>query len=315
MIDFTWWWAWLLLPIPLIIYWLLPVAQSGDLRALYLPFFSALLQSDSGRRRYTPYKVILCSCAWILLIASIARPIWLGELTPIAVVGRNIMLAVDISESMQQQDFWYSNRSITRLTAVKAVAGSFIEQRAQDRIGLVLFGSNAYLQTPLTFDVKTVNYFLQEAVSGLAGRTTAIGDAIGLSIKHLKHYEDEERVLVLLTDGSNNAGVLSPLEAAELAAQTGIRIYTIGVGPRPRQSLFSQSSGGIDEQTLHTIADTTDGRYFRAHDLNELSKIYSLIDQLEPSASEDESHRPVRELYFIPLLGFFFLLGWRQVWQ
>jgi len=191
---------------------------------------------------------------------------------------------------------------VERLTAVKAVAGDFIERREGDRIGLILFGAQAYLQTPLTFDRKTVRTLLFEAAVGLAGRETAIGDAIGLAVKRLRDQPAESRVLILLTDGANTTGSIQPLKAAELAARAGVRIYTIGVGSEVRGPFGLPMAGAsIDEGTLRTIAKTTGGQYFRARDVAGLQAIYSMLDELEPAASDEQTFRPVKELFQWPL--------------
>ena len=216
------------------------------------------------------------------------------------------MLAVDISGSMESEDMVIGNRQVTRLTAVKAVASDFIEQRKGDHIGLILFGSQAYLQAPLTYDRETVRQLLSEAQVGLAGKETAIGDAIGLAVKRLRKQPASNRVLILLTDGANTTGSVDPLKAADLAAQEGIRIYSIGVGADERivQGLFGPrrfASGDLDEVTLKVIADKTGGRYFRARDIRSLQQIYALLDKIEPISEEIESFRPVEEIYYWPL--------------
>ena len=215
--------------------------------------------------------------------------------------------AVDLSLSMQQKDFLLDGQPVDRLTATKAIAGEFIARRRGDRLGLILFGEQAYLQTPLTFDRKTVNTLLQESAIGLAGRNTAIGDAIGLAAKRLQNQAAEHRVLILLTDGANTAGSIAPRKAAELAARTGLKIYTIGIGADEMlvRSLFgtrrANPSRDLDEKTLRAIAEATSGRYFRARDTGELEKIYALLDQLEPAEKDTQLFRPRRALFPWPL--------------
>jgi Ca-activated chloride channel family protein len=222
------------------------------------------------------------------------------------------MLAVDISGSMATEDMEIDGDYVERLAVVKAVIANFAEARVGDRIGLVLFGTNAYLQAPLTFDVKSVNRLLIEAPVGIAGGKTAIGDAIGLAVKRLRLRPQDEKVLILLTDGANNVGEVEPRIAAELAARDSIRIYTIGVGADEMRmpGLLGRISGrttnpsaDLDEETLQGIADSTGGRYFRAKDPRTLMEIYALIDQLEPVEQEAEIFRPVQSLYFWPLGG------------
>jgi Ca-activated chloride channel family protein len=225
------------------------------------------------------------------------------------------MLAVDLSFSMQEQDFELQGQWVDRLTATQAVAQDFIMRRQGDRIGLILFGENAYLQTPLTFDRETVRTLLMESQIGLAGRATAIGDAIGLAIKRLRNQDDSNRVLVLLTDGANTAGEIEPIRAAELAARDGLTIYTIGIGADEMlvRSLFGtrrvNPSAELDEETLRAIAETTGGRYFRARDTRELDDIYRLLDRLEPIEQDPESFRPVTALFQWPLGAALILAG------
>ena len=218
----------------------------------------------------------------------------------------SLLLAVDISGSMETEDMTISGHVVSRLTAVKAVAGDFIDRRKGDRLGLILFGDQAYLQTPLTFDRETVRTQLDEAAIGLAGKRTAIGDAIGLAVKHLRDQPQENRVLVLLTDGDNTAGEVAPLKAAELASREHVRIYTIGMGAEQMvvQGIFGKqrvANTELDERTLKAIAKTTSGRYFRARDIKELQQIYQLLDSIEPVSADQQTFRPVAELYRWPL--------------
>jgi Ca-activated chloride channel family protein len=254
--------------------------------------------------------------AWALLVLAAARPERIGDELDVPVSGRNLMLAVDLSGSMDAKDFELGSRRVDRLTATKAVAGDFIARREGDRIGLILFGERAYLQVPLTLDRETVNTLLMEAFIGLAGEKTAIGDAITLAVKriHDQGAEAGEQVLILLTDGANTAGEIDPLKAAELAQQIGLRIYTIGIGAE--QMVVSSITGGmrrvnpsadLDEETLTKIADQTGGRYFRAKDTAGLQEIYRLLDEMEPVAEPEAGFRPVKSLYYWPLGGAFVL--------
>jgi Ca-activated chloride channel homolog len=300
--EFAHLWALLLLPLPLLARHLLPPAETGVGAALCVPFFGALMDAERRRVRAPRLVAVLAVAAWGLLVLAAARPQMVGEPVALPLEGRDLMLAVDISGSMREEDMVIGGRIVDRLTAVKAVAGDFIERRQGDRIGLILFGQQAYLQTPLTFDRNTARTLLFEAAVGLAGRETAIGDAIGLAIKRLRDAETDERVLILLTDGANTAGSIRPQKAAELAAGAGVRIHTIGVGGDP-QSAFGLTLGRnpLDEATLKAIADTTGGRYFRAHDVGELQAIYSMLDELEPVESDRATFRPVDELFGWPL--------------
>jgi len=200
---------------------------------------------------------------------------------------------------------------VDRLTLVKHVLGEFLRRRDGDRIGLILFGSNAYLHVPLTFDHATVGRLLAESRLGVAGKQTAIGDALGIAVKRLRERPEGSRVLILLTDGANTAGEVAPRQAAELAAHAGLRVYTVGVGAEQMEvpGLFGTSFGArrinpsadLDEDTLRHIATLTGGRYFRARDQAELEAIYAELDRIEPVAQEAESLRPMRTLHHWPL--------------
>jgi Ca-activated chloride channel family protein len=319
-------WPWLLLPLPLpwLVRWLLPATPNVGGGTLFVPFTPVLSRAgmeglEPGRGRSLRWwGALLC---WLLLVMAAARPQWLGEPVELPETGRNLLLAVDVSGSMESADLDTSNA--TRLDVVKQVAGEFIQRREGDRVGLILFGTQAYLQTPLTFDRTTVKTLLEEAVIGIAGRETAIGDAIGMALKRLQDTEGET-VLVLLTDGANTAGNVSPLKAAELAAQQGLRIHTIGVGGAPRsvRGLLGMQvvnpASGLDEEALQAIAQVSGGQYFRATDREALQEIYQRLDELEPVTGGSRVVRPVSELYAWPLgMGFVLslvlaLVTWRQ---
>jgi Ca-activated chloride channel family protein len=303
MLTFAWPWVFAVLPLPLIVRWLLPRAPQRPGQALRLPFFGELPGAGgAGAARSARWRRLLAWLAWVLLVLAAARPQWLGQPIPLPMAGRDLMLAVDISLSMTEEDMVIGGRVVDRLTAVKAVAGDFIERRQGDRIGLILFGQQAYLQTPLTFDRPTARTLLFESAVGLAGRETAIGDAIGLAVKRLRDSPAKQRVLVLLTDGTNTAGNIAPLKAAELAADAGVRIYTIGVGADPRSAIGRGARRSpLDERTLQAIAERTGGRYFRTRDVAELQAIYGLLDELEPVQTDQQVFRPVDELFGWPL--------------
>lgn len=249
---------------------------------------------------------------WLLLLLAAARPTWIGEAIELPNSGRDLMLAVDISGSMQVEDMQLGKNLVSRVEAVRRVGADFIDSRKGDRLGLILFGSNAYLQSPLSFDTATVKRFLQEAQIGFAGQETAIGDAIGLAVKRLKERPAQSRVLILLTDGQDTASSVTPLDAAQLASDLGIRIYTIGIGAERMTlpGLFGSSFGSrqvnpaadLDEATLQKIAQATGGQYFRARDPAELAGIYQLLDQLEPVEQANVTYRPRQALGYVPLL-------------
>lgn len=262
---------------------------------------------------------LLVYLSLVLMIAALARPQWGNERTPLKTTGINIILAVDLSESMAALDFKHEGDIVNRLAAVKAVVGDFINRRDGDRIGLVVFGSQAYTQLPLTQDYQTIGAILNRLEIGAAGRATAVGDAIGISVKRLEEIEGHTRIVILLTDGRSNSGELAPQTAADIAKQRGIKIYTIGVGGRGRapflikDPVFGQryiyQNVDLDEETLKTIARTTDGAYFHAEDLEGLQKIYATIDNLEKSELETISYAEYEELYLYLLIPAFALLG------
>jgi len=254
-----------------------------------------------------PWLALAAMLVWLLLVVAAARPQWIGEIESLPVTGRDLLLAVDISGSMDTQDMILNKTAVNRLKVVKKVAGEFIQRRHGDRVGLILFGSRAYLQTPLTFDTQTTATLLDESEIGLAGRETAIGDAIGLAVKRLRDDAASERVLILLTDGANTSGEVQPLQAAEFAARDDLTVYTVGVGADEMmvQDFFGSRvvnpSADLDEDTLRTIAERTGGRYFRARDAKGLEKIYEILDELEPVESDVEIIRPVDELFYWPM--------------
>ena len=309
MLQFEWLWMLLALPLPFLIRRLMPPADSTEEAALQVPFaddFTVYADRTGKVFKNTPF-FWLAAFFWVLLLIAAARPVWLGAPIEIQVSGRNLLLAIDLSGSMQTEDLLLNNQQVTRLEATKKVAGEFIERRTGDRIGLLLFGTQPYLQAPLTFDRKTVQTLLNEAVIGLAGKKTAIGDAIGLGVKRLQELPAENKVIILLTDGANTAGTVQPEKAAEFAKQAGITIYTIGVGADEMlvNSFFSKRlvnpSADLDEKTLSSIATITGGHYFRAKDTRELEKIYALIDDMEPVLTGNQFFRPKSELYVWPL--------------
>lgn len=306
MLEFLWPWLAILWPLPFLIRWLWP-AEPIPPQALRVPFLQRLqqLSTESRPPRYPPQRLglLLAWLCWTLLIAAVMRPQWVGNPILLPVSGRSLMLAVDLSGSMKEEDLQLAGATTTRLAVVKDVLREFILRREGDRLGLILFGEQAYLQTPLTFDRQTVQQMLVEAEIGLAGERTAIGNAIGLGVKRLQDLEESERVLILLTDGANTAGDISPEQAARLAEQAGVRIYTIGVGADEMlvQTFFGtrrvNPSRDLDEALLQNIASLTGGRYFRAHSTEELKEIYRLLDQLEPVERADDVFRPLQPLY------------------
>jgi len=314
MWSLAWPWVLLALPLPLLVNRFLPPSSNLQDAGLKVPSFGsfAVLAGRSQAEQLLNWKMWLAIVAWMLLVLAAARPERIGDEVDVPVSGRNLMLAVDLSGSMDQKDFELGARRVDRLTATKAVASDFISRREGDRIGLILFGERAYLQVPLTLDRETVKVLLLEAFIGLAGEKTAIGDAITLAVKRIHDLEEDpgEQVLVLLTDGANTAGEVQPMKAAELAQQVGLRIYTIGIGAEQLEvsSLIGGArsinpSADLDEETLTNIAEMTGGRYFRAKDTAGLQDIYKLVDELEPVEEPEAGFRPVKSLYYVPLAG------------
>ena len=328
MFEFAWLWVFLLAPLPWLLRLLLPPADSGD-AALRVGFLDEL-QDLSGRRARAALprwrQQAPLALLWFLLLCAAARPQWVGEPLPLPASGRDLLLAVDVSGSMDYADMQWDDEPISRLELVKRLLGDFIEGRRGDRVGLILFGSQAYLQAPLTFDRHTVRTWLDEAMIGIAGKNTAIGDAIGLAVKRLRQRPAQSRVLVLITDGANNGGEIDPMVAAQLAADEGVRIYAIGIGADPQQSgafgSFGFSALDLDETSLRAIADVTGGEYFRARNQAELEQIELTLDRLEPVAQQPTLARPVLALYPWPLalalLGSLLLVGqvlWPELLQ
>ena len=330
MMYIAWPWLLLLAPLPwLAARWLPPAANAQF--ALRVPFFREVAavsegsQSLAQRSSLRRWPAILI---WLLLLIAAARPQWLGEPIALPLSGRDIMLAIDLSGSMETPDFTRGSQQLSRLDVVKETAQEFVQQRTGDRIGLILFGTRAYLQAPLTFDRETIDAMIDDATIGLAGKDTAIGDAIGLATKRLQDENIPHRILILLTDGANTAGAIAPLKAAEIAAQDELRIYTIGIGADDgafgTRDVFGgvhmmKTASDLDEDTLRAIADKTGGKYFRAKDAKGLQEIYQQLNELEPHESDQATLRPTRELFFWPLTiaagGIFIILLLRLPWH
>ena len=308
--GFAWPWAWLALPLPLLVRWALPSRHAAATPALRVPWGERLAAVDGGSpavfggRRWWPWLV------WLLLCAALARPQQFGEAVAPPQVGRQMMLALDLSGSMSEPDMQLGAGAVDRLTAAKAVLADFLDRRVGDRVGLLVFGQQAYVLAPLTLDRASVREQLRDSVVGLAGRETALGDAIALAVKRLRAQQQGQRVLIVLTDGVNTAGAVEPLKAAELAKAEHVRVYTIAFGSDggAGMSLFGLQLPGtgsgedeVDEKTLRRIADETGGRFFRARDTRELAGIYAELDRLEPVRGSGPAVRPRIECYPWPL--------------
>nr|WP_255626178.1 VWA domain-containing protein [Xanthomonas sp. NCPPB 1067] len=293
------------MPLPLLMwFWPRRRADAAALRVPYADQLHAIAQAPRVPALRMPRW--LAWLGWFLLCAALARPQQLGEVIQPPRQARQMMLAVDLSGSMSEPDMVLGGNVVDRLTAAKAVLSDFLDRREGDRVGLLVFGQRAYALTPLTADLISVRDQLADSVVGLAGRETAIGDAIALSVKRLREQKQGQRVVVLLTDGVNTAGVLDPAKAAELAKAEGVRVHTIAFGGNGGYSLFGvpiPAGGGddIDEEGLRRIAEQTGGRFFRARDTEQLAGIYAELDRLEPVKALGPSVQPRVERYHWPL--------------
>lgn len=296
-------WALALLPAPLLILLLLPAYRERR-AGVRMPFFrraaKALgVEPEPGavvlRRNLVQW--LIAPTVWLLLVAAVARPVWVEEPIERQQAARDLMLAVDLSGSMATRDFFDASGERTdRLEAVKSVLDEFIARRDGDRIGMIVFGNAAYIQAPFTLDHALVRELLAELEVAMAGPQTMLGDAIGLAIKHFESAETDNRVLVLLTDGNDTGSRVTPRKAAELAAEREITIHVIGVGD-------PQSAGEapLDLDTLEAVSSATGGQLFEAADRDELTTIYERIEALEPQQLDVLSHRPRRQLFHWPL--------------
>ncbi|MBR9727465.1 vWA domain-containing protein [Shewanella intestini] len=309
MLTFAWIWLLVLLPLPFLMAKKPQRQQSGHLP---MPGIEGnnFVEEQQKHTKTSLFTWVM----WLLLVLAVSRPQWLGEPIEIPASGRDLMVAVDLSGSMQIEDMKVDDKTVDRFTLIQHVLGDFIERRKGDRIGLILFADHAYLQAPMTQDRRSVAQFLRDAQIGLVGKQTAIGEAIALTVKRFEKVKKSNRVLVLLTDGSNNAGNIDPTTAAKIAAKRNITIYTVGVGAEvlERKTLFGTEkvnpSFDLDESELIKLAQMTHGKYFRARNSQELDNIYKEIDKLEPVSRDNLSYRPKMELFYWPL-GLMLLLS------
>ena len=302
-----------LLPLPWLIRRFIPKAEQNNSSAMKVPFYQQMQRAMQGLHHGSNTNVrqlrniILFYLVWSLMLVAGSGLQWLGEPIQLPRSGRDIMLAIDLSGSMQTPDMKIDGKYVSRIAVVKQVANQFISRRQGDRLGLILFGTHAYLQTPLTFDRKTVQQMLGDATVGIAGIQTAIGDGIGLAIKRLMKYPKDSRALVLMTDGGNNAGVVLPVDAAKRAAAEGIKIYTIGLGAKRLvvDGMFGPQvinpSSDLDIQGLQQVATLTGGKFFRAESGDALQAIYHELDQLEHVQADKVTLRPITPLFSYPL--------------
>ncbi|MEN0107845.1 MAG: VWA domain-containing protein [Pseudomonas sp.] len=313
MWQFEYLWAFLLLPALWLAYHFLP-AYHESRSALRVPFFAALgraagQQPGEGSSRAGRWQLLLNLVVALLVIAACARPVFVEKAIERQQPVRDLMLAIDISQSMEAKDYTdASGQKVDRLTAVKAVVRDFIQQRKDDRLGLIVFGTGAYPQAPLTLDHASLQILLDEVGIGMAGPNTALGDAIGLTIKLLDPAKEQEKVLILLTDGNDTSSAITPEHAAQMAHDHGIVVHTIGIGDPA-----ATGDDKVDLQALQAIAQTTGGQYFRADDRSALQQVYSTLDKLTPHQVKTLSHQPKRDLFYWPLGAALLLLALGQV--
>jgi Ca-activated chloride channel family protein len=307
-----------LLPLPLFVYrWGAPYRRTRA--AVRVPFFDRLLRASGNETASSPpdgarsgprWAVLLL--AWLGLVAALARPTWLEEPVVRELPMRDLLVALDLSGSMDTEDFAdESGAVLDRLSAARRVLDAFIARREGDRVGLILFGTAAFVQAPLTEDLAVVRQLLDEATVRMLGPRTAIGDAMGLAMHLFERSAVEDRVLVLLTDGNDTGSLVPPARAAEIARDQGVVVHAIAMGDPA-----AAGEAALDEQTLETVASITRGGYFRAMDREDLDAVYARIDELTPRQVETLSHRPRRELYAWPLGAALLLtLGWSGAGQ
>lgn len=325
MYDFSQPWLLILCIVPWLVYRYCTPLLVQYQYALRVPFFAKWSQThDKEQTRVQIPWFWHWHGIWLLLVLALAGPRWVGQIMPLTYDTHHVMLVLDISGSMGLEDMPSRGGFESRWQAVRRTALSFVQHRQQDKMGLILFGEQSYLFAPLTLDKETLKARIDDADVGMAGQATALGDAMGLAIKHLKTTPSKGRVIILLTDGVANAGILQVNKAAELAKQANIKIYAIGLGPlkqgRSISSLFwkLQSTNDLDEKSLKSIAKITQGQYFRATDEKSLQTIYQHIDELEPVKQERQDLRPEKSYFYIPLsLAFLWimLLFIHQIWR
>ncbi len=309
MLEFAHPWAFLMLLAPVLIYWLVPAhRESRD--SLQVPYFQRLValsgetpRTGSSIRRRLIIQAVAGLLGWCLLVCALARPEWVGEPVKLEKTARDLMLAVDLSGSMEATDFSDAEGQKTdRLSVAKGVLEEFVAGREGDRLGLIVFGSAAYLQAPFTDDHETWLKLLDESIVNMAGPSTALGDAIGLSISHFRQSKTENRVLIVLTDGNDTGSRVPPLDAAKVAKVEGVTIYTVAVGDPT-----TVGEDALDMTSLEEVARTTGGSSFVANNREALSETYRLIDELEPANYDSQSYRPRKAMFHVPLAAFAFL--------
>ncbi len=298
-------WIFYLTPLPLIIYGLLSPLRKRE-KALKTPHYFRELETQKAQKAawISPRKIwawLSLSVAWLGILATLSSPQLTNPPQKIIKVSRNFMIAADISFSMDRRDWVVDEERMTRWEAVKMVMKEFVARRPSDRIGLIFFGTNAYLQSPFTNDLELIQWQLDQTQVGMAGQMTGIGNALGLAMDVFSRDTIPEKVMILLTDGVDDGTGVNPLDAAMIAAEDSIKLYTLGIGDP------SETGADLDEATLIKMAELTGGQYFRAMDEAQLEAVYNTLDHLEPVEYEEDTYRPVQLLYAYPLI---FTIGW-----
>ena len=308
----------LLFPLPWFVRRILKpaVAENFQTGSIKVPFFKRLKKISAPQTTLLRNNPLWSILAWICLVVAAMRPVWLGTPVPVQNNARNIMLALDVSGSMAEEDFDLKGRPVTRLDMLKALTDDFITSRTGDNVGLVIFGSEAYIYAPLSPDIKTLRELNSEIGIGIAGTQTAIGEALALATQNSASVPAESRIVILMSDGYANAGSVNVEEGLKLAQNQGVKVYTVGIGSTAKlvQDFFGvvqvNPSLDLDEQTLKKIADETGGQYFRAKTTKDLAEIYHLINKLEPIEQNEHFIRPQKELFYWPLfVGMIFFLA------
>ena len=298
----------LLLPLPLAMRLLPPAAARGGLRVPPQVF------AGTAEGRALPSGLLLAALAWGLLVIALAGPQLDRQTALTEASGRDILLALDLSGSMEKRDFSLDGQPISRLDAVKRVASRFVAARRGDRIGLVVFGDRAYVAQPLTFDVDAVARAVNEAQIGISGRATTISDGLGLAIRRLSASDAPTRIVVLLSDGVDTAGSVGAVDAARLAARHGIRVHSIALGPDDLETR-PKSRDAVDAATLRGVAQASGGTSFRVRGMADLQAMAATLDRLEPSPSERPPLRFWQSLWVWPAVAALLLMGligWRR---
>ena len=303
MLTFTYLWIVALLPLPWLLRRFLPAQRQSEV-AVRVPFGDRLdeiltRRSSGERAKHSLLRWLIPGLIWLLLLTSMARPQWIEQPVSKNLPTRDLLLLVDLSGSMSEEDFTNAvGKKVDRLTAVKEVVGDFLQRREGDRVGLVVFGDSPFLQAPFSTDLNLSRRLLEETAIGMAGPRTAFGDAIGLGVGLFDQSDAPAKTIIALTDGNDTKSQVPPVEAARVARQRDIRIHTVAIGDP-----LTVGEEKLDETTLREVAEVTDGKYFFAADRERLAGIYAELDRLETREIKVISHRPRLDLFYWPLLA------------